>query len=71
MQKLRVFLVNIAKKSTLVMAILRKGMLFVDRCKYLVFSFGKVNPKRVLFESFVGRKYADSPKAIYEYLLNN
>lgn len=30
-----------------------------------------VNEKMVLFESFMGRKYADSPKAIYEYMLEN
>lgn len=30
-----------------------------------------VDDKLVLFESFMGRKYADSPKAIYEYMLNN
>ena len=71
MQKLRVLLVNMAKKSTLVRSILRMGMFCVRRCQYLIFSFGKVNTKRVLFESFVGRKYADSPKAIYEYLLNS
>ena len=71
MQKLRVLLVNMAKKSTLVRSMLRMGMFCVRRCQYLIFSFGKVNTKRVLFESFVGRKYADSPKAIYEYLLNS
>lgn len=25
----------------------------------------------IIFESFMGRRYADSPKAIYEYMLNN
>ncbi|MDD6190877.1 MAG: CDP-glycerol glycerophosphotransferase family protein, partial [Firmicutes bacterium] len=25
----------------------------------------------IIFESFMGRKYADSPKAIYEYMLNS
>lgn len=27
--------------------------------------------KMVVFESFMGRKYADSPKAIYEFMLDN
>lgn len=31
----------------------------------------ELDPKLVVFECFMGRKYADSPKAIYEELLNN
>lgn len=31
----------------------------------------KIDGKLVLFESFMGRKYADSPKAIYEYMLSS
>ncbi|MCF0141725.1 MAG: CDP-glycerol glycerophosphotransferase family protein, partial [Mogibacterium sp.] len=30
-----------------------------------------IEEKTILFESFVGRKYADSPKAIYEYMVNS
>ena len=71
MQKIRVFLVDIAKKNDLFRAILRFGMFSYYRLIYLMYAPGKVNSKRVLFESFVGRKYADSPKAIYEYMLNS
>ena len=30
-----------------------------------------IEEKTVIFESFMGRKYADSPKAIYEYMVNS
>ncbi|MDD6467361.1 MAG: CDP-glycerol glycerophosphotransferase family protein [Erysipelotrichaceae bacterium] len=70
MHKIRVFLVNIAKKSDFFRKLLRIGMFSVRRGIYLFFYPRKVNQKRVLFEAFMGRKYADSPKAIYEYMLN-
>lgn len=31
----------------------------------------KIDDKLIVFESFMGRKYADSPKAIYEYMVKN
>ena len=71
MQKIKVFLLNIAKKNDFVRSTLRLGLLTCLRMVYLVHYPKKVNKKRVLFESFVGRKYCDSPKAIYEYLLNS
>ena len=71
MRKIRVFLENIAKKSDLIRTTLRFGRLTLLRMLYLVHYPKKVDQKRVLFESFVGRKYCDSPKAIYEYLLNS
>lgn len=33
--------------------------------------FAPVNDKTIVFESFHGKRYADNPKAIYEYMLNN
>ena len=33
--------------------------------------FGKIDDKLVYFQTFSGRGYSDSPKAIYEYMLNN
>ena len=32
--------------------------------------FGKIDDKLVYFQTFSGRGYSDSPKAIYEYMLN-
>ena len=37
----------------------------------MFYYFKPVDEKRVLFESFMGRKYVDSPKAIYEYMTKN
>ena len=31
----------------------------------------EVNPKKIIFSVFAGRKYACNPKAIYEYMLNS
>ena len=64
-------LVDISKKNTLVRKVLRFGMFTRDRLKYRMGTLGKFIDKRVLFESFMGRKYVDSPKAIYEYMVNN
>ena len=50
----------------------RKGAALYRRLNYLT---GRatlpVQDKLVYFNSFVGRSYSDSPKAIYEYMLNN
>ncbi|MDR1409629.1 MAG: CDP-glycerol glycerophosphotransferase family protein [Oscillospiraceae bacterium] len=33
--------------------------------------FNRIEPKVILFESFLGRSYSESPRAIYEYLLTD
>ena len=71
MQKLRVFLVDIAKKNDFFRGLLRFGILAVRSLIYIFYYPRKVHNKRVLFEAFMGRKYADSPKAIYEYMLQS
>ncbi len=38
---------------------------------YLLGRLLPANPKLVMFESFLGKQYSDSPRAIYEYLLEN
>ena len=38
--------------------------------RYNKFADRPVDEKLVVFESFMGRKYADSPKAVYEYMLH-
>ena len=40
-----------------------------NRRRYKKFSGEPVNKKMVLFMSFMGKKYADSPRVIYEYML--
>ena len=39
--------------------------------RFLKYSNLPVDDKLVIFESFMGRRYSDSPRAIYEYMLNS
>lgn len=71
MKKIKVMLVNLSKKSPFFRKILRAMIFAKNRMRYLRFYFKPVEEKRVLFESFMGRKYVDSPKAMYEYMLNS
>ena len=71
MKKLKVMVINLSKKNELFRKILRKMVFVKNRLRYLRYYFKPVAPKRVLFESFMGRKYVDSPKAMYEYMLNS
>ena len=41
------------------------------RLRYKRFASQEIDKKLIVFESFMGRKYADSPKAIYEYMVNH
>jgi CDP-glycerol glycerophosphotransferase len=42
-----------------------------NRADYAAWKYRtKVNPKMIVFDSFMGRQYSDSPKAIYEYMLS-
>ncbi len=38
---------------------------------FLIFGYFPVRKKLIIFESFHGKQYSDSPRAIYEYLLEN
>ena len=71
MKKIKVMLLDFGKKHPLFMALMRKVIFIRKRLQYLMYYPKKVNEKKVLFESFMGRKYVDSPKAIYEYMLNS
>ena len=70
-KKIKTFLVDLSKKSNLVRKILRAGIFAKNRMIYFRYYFKPVNEKVVLFESFMGRKYVDSPKAMYEYMLKS
>lgn len=39
--------------------------------RYLKYANLPIDDKAVIFESFMARRYADSPRAIYEYMLNS
>ena len=53
------------------MTLLRKGASLYKKIIYGRFRFLKVNDKLIVFESFMASKYADSPRAIYEYMISN
>lgn len=65
-------LVNLCKKNKTFRKILRKIMNLVDGLKYkLISNCITTDQKTIIFGSFNGQSYCDSPKAIYEYMLNN
>lgn len=70
--RIRKALRQFAKGHTGVRKLMRRIMYMVRRCRYIVISAGCRTDKRlIVFESFSGRGYSDSPKAIYEYMLHN
>lgn len=61
---------NIAKKNKAFRVVARSGRDKVYHAKMVLDNpFGKVDNKLVYFQTFSGRAYSDSPKAIYEYML--
>lgn len=71
MKKLKVMLINLSKKNVFFRHLLRGCVFVKNRMIYLFFYIRPVKKKRVLFEAFMGRKYVDSPKAMYEYMLTS
>lgn len=68
---LKARILDIAKKHHFVMDGIRATMLAKNRTNYAAQKYRtKVKPKRIVFDSFMGRQYSDSPKAIYEYMLS-
>lgn len=62
----------IAKKSSLLRKIMYNIKLKIDKCDYMkYYKKYEVDDKLCIFESFNGRKYCDSPKAIYLEMLND
>ena len=63
---------NLSKKSLVFRTISRKTLYLFKVIKYKMDSlFYKTDEKLVVFSSFNGKSYACSPKAIYEYMLND
>ena len=70
MKKIKVFLMNLAKKSTFIRKIFRSIKANFSEIKYSKYKRKyKTNDKMVFFEAFGGRNYTCSPKAIYEKML--
>jgi len=69
MKKLRIILMNIAKKNLIFRKIARNTLNTYRYVRYKTRGVGKkTNNKMILFSSFNGKSYADSPKAIYKYM---
>ena len=68
--KIKACLINIAKKSTLLRKLFRGLLLLKNKISYSKFKRKyDLDEKTVLFETFGGRNYSCSPKAIYEKML--
>lgn len=70
-KKLKKSLIDLSKKNGFIRTAFRKIRYIKNRCRYILFHFSKVDDKSIIFESFMGRKYSDNPRAMYEYLLND
>lgn len=72
MKKIKIVLMNIAKKN-LIFRKLFRGSLYIYR--YIRYKFRgigqKVDEHMILFSTFNGKSYADTPKAIYKYMKEN
>lgn len=69
---IRPFFLYIAKKNKYARQIMLKIKFLIKNKKYKSIAEKlKVDEKKIIFESFNGRKYCDSPKMIYENLLND
>lgn len=67
---LKAKILDIAKKHHFVMDGIRAVMLAKNRTNYVFWKYKtRINPKMMVFDSFMGRQYSDSPKAVYEYML--
>lgn len=72
MKKIKTMLINIAKKNLIFRKLFRKTLNLYRYIRYKLIGMGqKVDPKMILFSCFNGKSYADSPKAIYNYIKNN
>lgn len=64
-------IVNLCKKNATFRKLTRKTMNVIEGTKYRIFSNSSVDDKTIIFGSFNGRSYCDSPKAIYEYMVSH
>lgn len=70
-RKIKKIVIDYAKKNSMFKTILRKVVSIKNNILYLPRIFYKVNPNLIIFESYMGRSYDCSPKAIYEEMLKD
>lgn len=69
--KATALLKNIAKRSTALRIIMRNCMYGVYKVRYSMrAAFCKTDDRLVAFSAYSGKNYACSPRAVYEYMLN-
>lgn len=72
MRKLRAIASKMAEKSVIFRNVLRKTLSILRKMKYKIITLGvKVDDNIIIFCSFNGKSYSCSPKAIYEFMVNN
>ena len=65
-KKIKTLFMNIAKKNLVFRKIIRRALYIIRYVRYKVRGIGqKVDDKLILFSTFNGKSYSDSPKAIY------
>ena len=71
-RKIRKDLTNVAKENIFLRGIIRKMLNTYRFLRYKIQTIGvKVDDKTIIFSCFGGKNYSDSPKALYEYMINN
>lgn len=72
MKKIKKILISFGKKHHWFLNSLRNLKFIKDKIKYIYYFFiTKVDENYIIFESYMGRQYSCSPKAIYLELINN
>lgn len=69
--KVKTVLAGIAKKNPRFKTIYAGSLDSKRHRRYLKYANLPIDDKAIIFESFMAKRYADSPRAIYEYMLNS
>lgn len=64
-------IIKLTAKSIWTRRLLRRILIIKNRSFYALYFFNKVDDKLIVFESYMGRSYACSPRALYEEMLDN
>lgn len=69
MKKIKIILISIAKKNLIFRKISREILYLYRYIRYKIRGIGqKVDEHTILFSTFNGKAYSDSPRAIYDYM---
>ena len=72
MKKIKKIIMNIAKENIFFRRLIKSLLKFFRKCKYLRYYLtNKVDNEVIVFESFMGRAYSDSQKALYKEMLKD